>query len=37
MIVRDVPSRRSVAHILTKSLGDHAGNIPILFLFIASC
>ena len=36
MIVQDVPSRRSAARILTESLGDHAGNIPISFLFVPS-
>ena len=29
MIVRDVPNRRSGARILTESLADHAGNIPV--------
>ena len=32
VISRDVPSRRRVTHILTKSLTDNAGIIPVLFL-----
>ena len=34
IVVRDVPSRRTVTHILTESLGDYAGSIPVCFLFL---
>ena len=32
VISRDVPSRRRATHILTRSLMDNAGSIPVLFL-----